>query len=93
MARVNRRCDKDIGQIHAIGATVGRQPGNDGDVFVERLRRMHHEINLSAPGCGLADFEPSIQRILDALGGNGQQRRFEPDQVGVGGDARLAGQT
>jgi hypothetical protein len=54
---------------------------------------MDHEINLSAPGRGLADFEPSIQLIFDALGGNRQQRRLEPDQVGVGGDARLAGQT
>jgi hypothetical protein len=53
---------------------------------------MQIEKNLPAPPRRPADAKLPPQRFLEALGGNGEQRRFEPDKIGVGGDGVQTGE-
>ena len=57
--------------------------GANRDRIVGGTRRMQHEINLSPPRT--LERERVTDLFPDALGGNGEQRRFQTDEMGVGG--------
>ena len=84
------RAGNDVRQFDAVTPAVVVSRGNDEDSFIERLRRTQREKNLPAPAATDAEFAP--QRLLDALGGDGEQRGFEPDEAGVGENGGQTGE-
>ena len=83
------RAGHNLRQFDAAVPDAGKTRGDDGDIFIGRRLRMQREKNPAAPRRRGVNAQFAPERFFDALGGNSQQRRIEPDKVVVGdGDGR-----